>query len=450
MQRPVHRIAPGPRGHFLLGNLRAFQKDVLGLISSATAEHGDVVRFRLGPQVIHLLNHPDYAEQILQKRASNYDKQTRSTRFMRLITGESLLTSNGKAWKAERRMTQPAFHHQNIVSFATQMAEITAAMLDRWQSQNPAVHTRSISSEMSRLTYSIVGKTLFSFDSQEDADTVEDAMKQILAHTFRRFGQLLAWPDHFPTPANQKFRRALDRIDRIVYQIIQNHRAAQDRGEHDRDLLGMLLRLRNEEGDALNDGQLRNETMTFLLAGHETTANALTWAFHLIARNPEVEERLSMEFNQVLAGRVPVFTNLSQLTYTKSVIKEAMRLYPPIWILERRVIQEDEIAGYRLPAGSSVMISPYTLHRHPRFWENPETFDPDRFLVESAAPYIPFGLGPRFCIGHEFAMMEAQIILAMVLQRYRVRPMPGQSAEPLPGITLRAKNGMMLELQPRG
>jgi cytochrome P450 len=441
-----NRTAPGPPGHFLLGNLREFRRDVLGLVIESAATFGDVVRCRLGPQVVHLLNHPDHVEQVLRKNAANYDKNTRSSAAIRAVTGESLLTCNGEAWKRQRRMDQPAFHHRQIIGFADQMTTTTATVLESWQGR-PVL---DISSEMARLAYSIVGQTLFSFNTGEDAATVEKAMRVILPHVFGRLGNLINWPDSLPTPANRRFHRSLAEVDEVVYRIIARHRRAQAAGDPDTDLLSMLMRIRDSEtGTGLDDSQLRNETITFLLAGHETTANALTWTFYLISRHPEVEQRLLAELAEVLAGRTPTLEDLPKLTYTKSVIQESMRLYPPIWIIERRVIEEDVVGGYRLPAGSAVVISPYALHRHPAFWDRPEVLDPSRFESPAPAAYIPFGAGPRSCIGSEFAMLEAQLITAMVMQSFRLELVPGHPVEPLPDITLRSKHGMLMNSRPR-
>ncbi|RYD32622.1 MAG: cytochrome P450, partial [Verrucomicrobiaceae bacterium] len=216
------------------------------------------------------------------------------------------------------------------------------------------------------------------------------------------------------------------------------------------DLLAMLMDVHDgETGAGLSDTQLRNETITFLLAGHETTANALSWIFHLVSQHPEVEARLIEEIDTVLGGRTPVLEDVAKLTYTGAVIRETMRLYPPIWIIERRVIAEDEVGGYTLPAGSAVVISPYALHRHPAFWERPEEFDPGRFLGAAPAAYIPFGAGPRFCIGNEFALLEAHLITAMILQSFRPCAVPGAAVRPQPDITLRPMNGLPMTLKPR-
>jgi enediyne biosynthesis protein E7 len=447
MSRTSPRLAPGPPGHFLLGNLREFRRDVLGLVVSSAARYGDIVRVRLGPQIVHLMNHPDLIEQILQKRAANYDKHTRSSASIKSVTGDSLLTCNGEFWKRQRRIDQPAFHHCQIVSFADQMTAATQSMLDRWQT---VPQTLDISSEMARLTYSIVGQTLFSFNTGADAETVEKAMRVILPHVFNRLGNIVNPPSWLPTPANRRFRRSLAEVDRVVYPIIDQHRASQRKGLPENDLLAMLMSARDgATGAGLDDSQLRNETITFLLAGHETTANALTWIFYLISQHPEVEQRLVDEITTVLAGKTPTLADIPKLAYTKWVIQESMRLYPPIWIIERRVIAQDTIGGYTLPAGSAVVICPYALHRHPAFWTDPEIFDPSRFQNGTPAAYIPFGAGPRFCIGNEFAMLEAQLITTMVIQKFQLTKVPGHPVETQPDITLRSKYGMRMMLHQR-
>ena len=443
-------IAPGPRGSWLLGNLREFRHDVLGLMSESARLFGDVVRFRLGPHVIHLLNHPDHVEYVLQKNSRNFDKQTRSAAFIKSVTGESLLTANGEFWQRQRRLLQPAFHQQNIAQFAGQMTSATEVMLAQWRQRAARAETVDISSEMMRLTYTIVGRTLFSAEVGADAESIERAMQIILPHTFGRLGQVFNWPDWVPTPQNRRFCGALRDIDRVVYRIIEQHRNAQSTGKPARDLLAILLGISDPDtGSGFSDQQLRNETITFLLAGHETTANALTWTFYLLSQHSEAEERLREEVSKTLNGRAPTLADLPRLSFTKMVIKEAMRLYPPIWIIERRVIADDAIGGFDLPAGTAAVISPFALHRHPDFWEAPEKFDPARFAAATPAAYIPFGTGPRFCIGNEFAMLEAQLIMAMVIQSFHLKVAPGHVMAPLPGITLRARNGLPVTLQNR-
>jgi cytochrome P450 len=303
---------------------------------------------------------------------------------------------------------------------------------------------------MARLTYSIVGRTLFSFNTTDDAATIERAMRVMLPLLFKRLGQVAPPPLWFPTRANRDFNRALSEVDQVVYRIIASHRQAAKMDATPNDLLGLLMQARDpERGVALSDAQLRNETITFLLAGHETTANALTWCFHLIAQHPEVERQLVEEIATVLGQRTPVMEDLGKLVYTRRVIQESMRLYPPIWIIERRAIDADCVEGFQIPKGSSVVISPYALHRHPAYWEDPERFDPSRFEQHPPAAYLPFGAGPRTCIGNEFAMMEALIITAMVMQSFHLQAEPGQRIEPQPDITLRPKHGVMMTYHPR-
>jgi cytochrome P450 len=451
MKTSSDRFAPGPSSHWLLGSLREFRRDVLGLMMESTRVHGDVVRFRLGRQVIHLLNHPEHVQNVLLRNHQNFDKGTRSASFIKAVTGDSLLTANGEFWQRQRRLLQPAFHRQIIASVTSRMTESTGRLLDDWRLRGMESGPLDVASEMMRLTYTIVGRTLFSADVGPDAGTINRAMQVILPHTFERLGHVFNWPGWVPTPANLRFSRALRAIDTTVFRIIDEHRRSMngDASEHG-DLLTMMLRMRDENsGEGLDDRQLRNETITFLLAGHETTANALTWIFHLVSRHPDVERRLREEADAVLGGRVPTFEDLPRLVYTKMTVMEAMRLYPPIWIIERRVIRDDEAGGFHLPAGSAVVIAPYALHRHPSFWNDPEKFDPSRFEQPPPDAYIPFGAGPRFCIGREFAMLEAQVITAMVLQAFSLQPFPGHQVEPWPGITLRSRHGLLMTVRER-
>jgi enediyne biosynthesis protein E7 len=451
----TRKIAPGPRGDLLVGNLRAFRRDVLALMLESARDYGDVVRFHLGPFVVHLVNHPDHVEQVLRTHARNYDKATRSSSKIRSISGDSLLTSNSEVWQRQRRLMQPSFHHQRIAGLAGKMIRFTAAMLQRWQANLAEGQPLDVASEMMRLTYTIVGKTLLGADIGGDSAVVEHAMDTMLTHTYRRWGNIIDLPTFIPTPGNLRFQRALQTVDEIVYRIIAEHRSGiGDGSSMNSDLLSMLLQVRDEQtGQGLSDSELRNETITFLLAGHETTANALSWTFYLLSQNPDVERQLRAELSTVLGDRTPSVEDLPRLTFTTMVIQEAMRLYPPIWAIERRAIADDLIAGFHIPAGSSVVISPYVLHRHEDFWPHAEQFDPTRFdptrldpARSSSRPraYIPFGSGPRFCIGNEFAMMEARLIVPMVIQACHLELVPGHPVEPQPGITLRLRHGLRM------
>lgn len=444
------KIAPGPRGHFLLGNLPAFQRDVFQLLIESARSFGNVVRLRLGPLVIHLLSHPDHITHVLHDNRQNYQKTTRSDAIISSVVGQSLFTTNGEVWKERRRMIQPAFCHDRIASFAHMMTETIAATLQRWRDEPGDSQALDVASEMMRLTYEIVARSLFRTDAHNEATAVEGAMTVVLEHSYRRMEKLFTLPEIVPTPGNRRFREAMRTLDRVVYGLISARRRDETGAG---DLLSMLMRARDEEtGEGLSKQELRNEALTILSAGHVTTANVLTRMWALLSTHPDVERRLDTELADVLGGRTPTLDDIPRLGYTTMVIKEVMRLYPPIWVIERKVIRDDEIGGYHIPANSEVAISPYVMHRHPLFWENPEGFDPERFSAERSASrpryaYLPFGGGPRLCIGHQFAMMEAQLITALIAQRYRLHLLPGFPVDPKPWKTLRPRQGLLMTLQ---
>ncbi len=442
-------FAPGPRGHFLLGSLLEMRRDVLGLLLTGHRQFGDVVRFHLGPLVMHLVCHPEHIRHVLITHHENYDKDTRSSRHIRAITGQGLLTSSGEFWLRQRRLMQPAFSPPRLIGFLEIATATTAAMLDRWQQQVQKQPQLDIASEMMRLTCAIVGKILFGADLGDDALIIEEAATVAMTRAYRKLEHVITLPTWFPLPANLRFRRAIRNLDRVVYRIMAQR---QQQTTAPSDLLTILLRARDEEsGTGMSAEQLRNEVLTLLLAGHETTANALTWTWYLLSRAPAIRRRLEAEVAEVLRGQAPTPGHLSQLRYTTMVFKEAMRLYPPIWIMERRTLHDDVIGGYAIPAGTSVLLSPYVTHRHPAFWNNPEGFDPERFAPQvELAPqaYLPFGAGQRLCIGQHLALLEAQVILPMVLQRFHLDLLPGMNVAPQPGITLRPHHGLPMTVHP--
>jgi cytochrome P450 len=445
-------VAPGPRGLPIVGHLFSFRRDVLGLLLDARERFGDVVRFRLGPSVFHLVAHPDLIRQVLQERTDQYDKETRSTGRIRGMTGEGLLTAGGELWRRQRRLIQPAFRPVAVSGFLDGMAAATHAMLHRWERHAAAGQPFDVASEMMRLTCTIVGRSLFSTDVASDAEEVERAMEVLLTRTYSRLERLVELPEAIPTPGRLRFRSALAAVDRVVSRILAARRQAGE-GSGPADLLSRLVQARDEEsGAGMSDGQLRNEVLTLLLAGHETTANALAWTFVLLARHPEIQERVRAEAMAVLGDRDPAASDLPALAFTERVFREAMRLYPPIWAMERRAVRDDDLGGFRIPAGSTVVISPWVTHRHPAFWEEPARFDPERFLEERAAArpplaYLPFGAGPRFCVGSHFALAEALTILSLVARRWRLRLVEGHPVVPAPGITLRARHGVAVRLE---
>jgi cytochrome P450 len=447
------RIAPGPRGHPLIGNLITFRRDVLGLLLESRRRFGDVVRFRLGPHVIHLVAHPEHIKHVLLTNQHNYNKDTRSSAKIRDVTGEGLLTSSGDAWLRQRRLSQPVFQAQRLTAFVGIMTDATAVMLRRWRADYKPGKPLDIASEMMRLTCSIVTRALLGADLSADLGAIEDAATLVMAHTYRRLETLVDLPPRWPNSRNRRFRRALRSLDGIVYRILQER---EQRPADGGNLLSLLLHQRDEEnGQGMTAEQLRNELITLLLAGHETTANALTWTWYLLSRHPGVARQVRAEVIEVLGERAPTAEDLPKLAGTLRVIQESLRLYPPIWIMERRGLADDVIAGCRIPAGSTVVISPYVTHRHPDFWDNPEGFDPDRFrperFTEGQRPaYLPFGMGQRLCIGNNFALLEARVIVAMVLQAFWLDLVPGFPVVPKPGITLRSRDGLLMTLRPQG
>ncbi|MGA9521473.1 MAG: cytochrome P450 [Myxococcaceae bacterium] len=440
------RIAPGPRGHFLLGSLPDVRRDILGFMHALPETYGEVVRFRLGPETVHLVRRPEHVKHVLLDNHRNYSKDTHGFRALRRILGNGLLTSDGEFWLRQRRIAQPAFHRKHIEGFASLMTHAAGEILEGWVSFARSGEAFDVAEEMTRASLRIVGRTLLGTDITAQADAVADAVTVVLHDANRRLSQLFPMPDFVPTPYNRRFRAARATLDEIVLGMISQRRAKPIEG----DLLGMLMAARDEEtGEGMSDTQLRDEVMTLFLSGHETTAGALTWTFYLLSKNPSARQRLLEEVATVLQGRTPTAADMPSLPYTTRVLQESMRLYPPAWTVTRRAIDRDTLGGYDVPAGTFVFLSPMVTHRHPEFWPDPESFDPDRFLPErfSSLPkqaYFPFGAGPRGCIGNGFAMLEAQLVLACVSQRYQLELVPDHPVVLEPLVSLRPKHGMVM------
>ena len=439
-------VAPGPRGP--LSALRMIRKP-LEAIGADWRRYGDVVRYRLGTMQVFLVVHPDGVNHVLQENHRNYVKSV-DYQILKRVLGEGLLTSEGPLWLRQRRLMAPMFHRQRIAEFGATMVDSTLKMLDHWSSLASQGSTFDVCNEMMHLTLEIVARVLFKV---ELAGEMAHEIGRDVTVSNERLGQfdlgtLLPW---LPTPRNREFRRATRSLDAIVAGIIADHRrSGRDRG----DLLSLLLAARDQDtGEAMSDQQVRDEALTLILAGHETTANALAWTWYLLSQNPDVERNLHAELAEVLGGRAPAVADLPNLRYTSMVIDESMRLYPPAWSVGRSPVADDEILGFIIPKGSSVMLSQWLTHRHPDFWENPEQFDPDRFSRERSAnrpryAYFPFGGGPRQCIGNVFALTEANLILAAVAQKYRLRMAPGHRVELQPLVTLRPRYGLKMTAEP--
>jgi len=432
----------------MLRNLRAFRHDVLGLILRLMREHGDVVRLGLGPITVHLVSHPDAVKDVL-KDVESFDKATLASRMIRPLTGLSILIENGERWRRNRRLMQPAFTPGRMLAFLPLIAREAAAVSERWRALARSGERVDVASEMMRLTYRVVEGALFGSRTGEDLASIEEAIGETLAYLYGGVRRGFHVPAVVPTRANRRFQAARAVLDRRVQELVDEHR----RGPHD-DLLSRLMQAEDEHGGPrLDDGELRDEAVTLLVAGHETTANALTWLWYLLDRNREVAERVRAELHSVLDGRAPAAEDLPRLAYTQRAIQEAMRLYTPIWAIVRNVARDAEIGGFAVEAGSRVVVSPYAVHRHPEFWDEPERFRPERFEPARSAArhpyaYIPFGGGPRVCIGQHLASLEALVITAVLAQEWRLALVPGHPVEMDPGITLRAKHGLRMTLEP--
>ncbi|MBV8855553.1 MAG: cytochrome P450 [Acidobacteria bacterium] len=441
-------IPSGPRGGRVLGNMREFNSDSLGFIERCAREFGDVVptRFLYVPALF--LFHPDHVEYVLATGSKNFIKAAslRSPFFQRLV-GRGLVTSEGDFWRRQRRLAQPAFHRGRVEAYARTMVAYAERMLERW-TDGRALDAHE---EMMTLTRGVVAQTLFSTDVSDDSREIDDALSRIV----RPFAEqaTLKWilDNRLPTPAHLRFNRDVRKIDRFVYRLIEERRASR---EDTGDLLSMLLAAQDEDGSGMTDKQLRDELMTIFLAGHETTALALTWAWYLLAQNPEAEAKLAAELDEVLEGRAPTVEDLPRLRYADWVVKESMRLYPPAWAVGRECVRECEVGGYRVPTGMQVFGFQWVVQRDPRWFTDPLAFRPERWGEESISrlpkyAYFPFGGGPRLCIGNYFATMEAVLILSTIARRFRLRPIPGKEVEVLPALSLRPKHGLKMTLEKR-
>jgi cytochrome P450 len=444
------RPAPSPPPSSLLfGHAPEVTARPLECLSS-WSKLGEVVRLRLGPYTGWLLREPEHIKRVLLDNARNYEKQGPPYPALRLALGDGLVSSEGALWRRQRRLMQPAFHRQRIAAFADVMVRQAEAMLARWQARHGGGEAFDVAAEITRLTQLIVAETLLGSDVSEEAEVASHAFAALNESIIARNNHFVPLPLWIPTAENRQFVAVRKKLWAIVDSLIARRRAERSGAS---DLLSLLLEARDEDtGEAMSDEQLRAEAMTIYFAGHETTATALAWTFLLLAQHPEAEERLRAELAEVLGGRSPAFADLERLRYTRMVIEEAMRLYPPVWALSRTVAEDDVIGGQLIRGGRTVVfITPWVTHRLPHLWERPEEFLPERFapeLVEARHrfAYFPFLGGPRQCIGNGFALMEAQLVVATVVQRCRLRPIPGLSVEIEPLLTLRPKRGLPMTL----
>jgi cytochrome P450 len=440
-------LPPGPPGTLLGGNLPAFRRDRLDFMRQCTRDYGDVVALRLGPRRLFLVNHPDGIEEVLVTQARNFIKHF-ALRGDPFVLGNGLLTSEGDFWLRQRRLIQPAFLPSRIAVYAPAMVAAAERLMSTWQ----VGETRDLLVEMKRLTLAIAAETLFGADATNNAATVNRALQVLQEHFITRFNSLVKTPIWLPTRANLRFRRAVRELDAIVYDFIHKRRAS---GSDRPDLLSLLLRARDEDGGGqMTDRQVRDEAMTLFLAGHETTALALSWTWYSLTQNPAAEERLLAEVREVLGGRAPTAEDWPRLKFTEHVVQEAMRLYPPVYAFGREASTTCTITGFRVPAGTTILMSPWVVHRDPRFYEAPEQYRPERWSSDAVRTmpkfaYCPFGGGPRICIGNSFAMMEMVLLVATLVQRFRFTLLPEPAVVPSPTFTLRPRNGIPVQLERR-
>ena len=444
--------APGPRGQPLSGNLSDFTGELLAAMARDFAVYGDVVRYQVGPRTVHVLSHPELAQHVLVQHQREFPKFG-GNGGLAVIAGNGLIANaNPDSWLIQRRMMQPMFHRQRLAAMGDKMTAAGARMLERWAAY-PAGARIDIGEEMLQVTLDIITQTMFSADVMHKVDSIGPAITAMMEYANHRIFNPLSPPAFWPTRRNRAFLAGRRTMDEIVYGLIRQRRAG---GTSQGDLLDMLIEARDAEtGEQMSDQQLRDEVLTIFGAGHETTANTLTFAWHALSQHPLVLERLRAEVDRVLGGRLPTLADLPNLPFTLQVFREAMRLYPAAPIVgPRRPLAETRLGGYRVPANSSLIVCIFNIHRHPDFWENPLVFDPDRFAPERSAgrhhlAFMPFGAGPRKCIGNNLAEMEGALLLALVAQRYELRAVPGHVVHPVLSITLRSKTGMPMTLHPR-
>jgi cytochrome P450 len=449
---PRRDVPPGPRGHWLLGVGPAAALDPLRLYVEAWRKYGDVVRLRAIPSFSwYLVTHPRDIEHVLVHNQRNYVKGGFFRRALVPLLGNGLFTNEGDSWLAQRRLIQPAFHRGHVTALADTIVGPTEAIVERWQAIAATGQRVDVLDEMTRLTLQIAGLSLFGADLTGAASGIGAASRVVFEQANHRLNTPFPLPDWVPTSRNRRFVRARHVLDQAVFSIVEQRRR-EPSPRHD--LLALLMDARDESGAGMTDRQLRDEVVTLMLAGHETTAATLAWTWYLLSENPEAAERLASELDSVLAGRTPTVEDLARLPYTEMVILESMRLYPPAWGVPRQSLVEDELGGYRLPAGAMLAIGTHVTHRRPDFWEEPERFDPERFSPERSASrprfaYLPFGGGARQCVGSSFAMLESRLVLAILAQRFRPRLVPGHPVVPDPTFTLRPRFGLPMTPEAR-
>lgn len=441
------QVVEGPPPDIFGGNLLSLRRDFLGFSMNNLREYGDLVPLKFFNIDAYQVNHPDLIAEVLTKRYTSYRKSFVYKFILADYIGDGLLISDGEFWRKQRKLIQPAFHTKRIQAYVDTMVDYTQQLLGEWQ----AGETRDISDEMMKLTLWIVGKTLFDTDLRGASNQIDKAIDDMFHDVSSEARAVIRLPKWIPTPLRLRKKRTNKIMDSVILPIIEERRKT---GEDTGDLLSMLLLSKDENGEGMDDQQVRDEAVTLVLAGHETTSNALTWTLYLLSQNPEIEQKLAEEVQTVLEGRAPTLEDIRNLPYTEMVLKEGMRLYPPAWNIGRMPHEDTELGGLHIKQFSPMLIPIYAVHRDERWYPDPEKFDPERWTKENESKlpkyaYMPFGGGPRICIGNAFAMMEATLILASIVQKFSLRLAPNHRVVPEETVTLRPKYGMKMTLAKR-
>jgi len=438
-------LPPGPKGIWFLGSALEQLRDPLGIFVRGHERYGDIVHYWMGPGgTMILLNHPDHVKHVLVNNPQNYVKPPQGGGLL----GNGLFSSRGDFWKRQRRMMQPAFHRDRLGPMVQRAVEGTRSMLTRLEAQARSGKPFDVEQEMTWVLRSVVSQSVFSLDVTELSPTVRDAFEYVMAFGRRKISIWNALP--LPRLGRRRNKECIGLLDKTVYELVRQR--MQNPGEH-QDQLSAMIAARDPQGEPMTDKQLRDEAMTLFVAGHEATVSAMTWVWYLLDRHPEVQQKVREEMATVLGDAPPTAQTLPRLQYTSQVFEEALRLYPPAWVMGRIAKEEDQIGGYTIPARSTVVLSQYVMHRHPAYWQDPERFDPERFAPERKGTqpryaYFPFGGGQRLCIGDSLAEIHALVVMAAVLQRYRLELVPGFRVEPEAGVTLRPAHGLRMIAHP--
>jgi cytochrome P450 len=439
-----NNLPPGPKGYFLIGHLPQLANNTLEFLAKCAADYGDIVRLETPTGPICFVNHPDYIEEALVGNHRNFVKP-KMYQIVKPIVGNGLGISEGEFWLRQRRLVQPVFHRERIATYASTMVDYAEHQIEDWSDGQ----ILDIHANMLQLTLKIVSKVFFNADWTNEAHVASKAFETAFCEAAKRFSTIVQIPNFIPTPGNRRFLNAIQQLDNLLEKLIQERRASnQDYG----DVLSMLLHaLDEEDGSGMTNTQVRDEMMALTLAGHETTALALTWAWYLLAQNPDVYSKLQQELATVLDGRSPTVGDVPNLVYTNMIVKEVLRLYPPLWFFGREAVENYTVAGYEIAAGTQIWFSPWVMHRDRRYHDKPEQFLPERWSAENAKKlpryaYFPFGGGPQQCIGNTFATMESVLVLATIAQRFKFELLSSEAPEQKLFPTLRPKNGLEVKV----